>query len=199
MATESKIITQTEKQDTITIPEPGISTSSLPPSPTSTIISQTPVTIVQSESSPFAAFYSPISTSVSEPSDLSLPMLSTSKVINKSEKEDTTRSEKATFSSAISTRVSEPSDTSFPMPTESRVITENRTRSEKASFSSGISTLVSEPSDSSSPMSTESKVITESEKKRTTRSAKARRALFVDADPDPLLDINPTKHERYQD
>ncbi|KAL4573148.1 hypothetical protein LXL04_019945 [Taraxacum kok-saghyz] len=79
MATESKIITQSEKQDTrtsVTIPEPGISTSSLPPSPTSTIISQTPVTIVQSESSSFAAFYSPISTPVSEPSDSSLPMLS---------------------------------------------------------------------------------------------------------------------------
>ncbi|KAL4573704.1 hypothetical protein LXL04_020519 [Taraxacum kok-saghyz] len=91
-----------------------------------------------------------------------------------------------TFSSPISTPVSEPSGSSSPIPTESKVITE----SEKE---------VSEPSDSSSPMPTESKVITESEKKRTTRAGKAKRVLFVDANRDPLLDINPTKRERYQD
>ncbi|KAL4553839.1 hypothetical protein LXL04_040237 [Taraxacum kok-saghyz] len=203
IATESKVITQSEKQDTrtsVTKPEPGILTSSLPPSPTSTTMSQTPVTIVQSESSPFRASSSLISTPVSETSGSSFPMATKSKIIAKSEKEDTTRSEKAIFSSAVSTPVSEPSDSSSPIPTGSKVITENTTKSDKATFSSAISTPVSEPSDSSSPMATASKVITESEKKRTTRSGKARRVLFVDADPGKSTTrYQPTIHERYED
>ncbi|KAL4556352.1 hypothetical protein LXL04_039001 [Taraxacum kok-saghyz] len=66
-------------------------------------------------------------------------------------------------------------------------------------FPSPVSTPASEPPGSSSSMTAEPKFITESEKQDTSRSGKAKRVLFVDSDPYPLLDINPSKRERYQD
>ncbi|KAL4589401.1 hypothetical protein LXL04_002308 [Taraxacum kok-saghyz] len=97
--------------------------------------------------------------------------------------------------SGSSTSCSSPSSVST-MITQAPVTILESESSPTPTFSSPVSTPATEPPGSSSSMTVEPKVITESEKQDTTRSGKAKRVLFADADPDPLLDINPSKREQ---